>query len=246
MFSGDEIAAVGLGDGRAGDLPVLRRRAAGLLRGDGLDELFAAGELAIGERPVGVERSVTLPSATVRAAASQLQCSAAISISIWRAAAAIVRRLRPHRAAWSGCRRCPCRRESRSVSPMTMVMASNGTVSSSATCCASEVRMFWPTSTLPVKTLTWPSAAMCSQAPDVLGKLVAAEGCGPTPAPTRQCAVRQTSRPPPRSLQEVAAVERKLRGGLAVCILESIQVRAHRGGLIGCASLGRAARERRA
>ena len=47
---------------------------------------------------------------------------------------------------------------------MTMRIASTPTRSSSATCCASDVRMFWPISTLPVKTVTLPSLSMCSQA----------------------------------------------------------------------------------
>ena len=55
MLSGYKIAAVGLGDGRAGDLPVLWSHERDL-RGDGGDELFAAGELAVGDRPVGVGR----------------------------------------------------------------------------------------------------------------------------------------------------------------------------------------------
>ena len=38
----------------------------------------------------------------------------------------------------------------RAVSPMTSSMDESGTGSSSATCWVSEVRMSWPTSTLPV------------------------------------------------------------------------------------------------
>ncbi len=50
------------------------------------------------------------------------------------------------------------------VSAMTIVIDGIGTLSSSATTCDSEVRMFWPTSALPVKTLTRPSSPMWSQA----------------------------------------------------------------------------------
>ena len=51
------------------------------------------------------------------------------------------------------------------VSAMTIRMESIGTRSSSATAWVSEVRMFCPTSALPVKTAIRPSSPMCSQAP---------------------------------------------------------------------------------
>ena len=70
--------------------------------------------------------------------------------------------------------------------------------------CASEVRMFWPTSTLPVKTLTWPSASIWIQALMSLGSSCSARGA---PARPDSCAsaewgARQMSRPPPRSLRK--------------------------------------------
>src|ERR1039458_9045857 len=58
----------------------------------------------------------------------------------------------------------PASHGTRSVSPMVREMDSMGTRNSSATCCANDVRMFWPTSTFPVKTVTCPSPAMRSQA----------------------------------------------------------------------------------
>ena len=88
---------------------------------------------------------------------------AAISTSKSRAATAMLRSC----GAMVGVVRLPkvpMSHGTRSVSPMIMVMESKGTRSSSATACASEVRMFWPTSTLPVKTFTWPSASIWIQA----------------------------------------------------------------------------------
>ena len=49
MFAGDKVAAVGLGDRRAGDLPICRRRE-WRITGDALHQRFAAREFAIGER----------------------------------------------------------------------------------------------------------------------------------------------------------------------------------------------------
>jgi len=47
---------------------------------------------------------------------------------------------------------------------MTIETVSTDTRSSSAIACDSEVRAFWPTSTLPVKPVIEPSSPMCSQA----------------------------------------------------------------------------------
>ena len=51
------------------------------------------------------------------------------------------------------------------VSAITIWIEPGATCSSSATAWVSDVRMFWPTSALPVKTLTLPSSPMCSHAP---------------------------------------------------------------------------------
>ena len=93
MLSGYKIAAVGLGDGRAGDLPVLcgEQRDVG---GDGGDELFAPGELAVGERLVGVGRGDFAVGDDERCGVAA-PFLAAISTSVWRAAAAMVRRRGP-------------------------------------------------------------------------------------------------------------------------------------------------------
>ena len=50
------------------------------------------------------------------------------------------------------------------VSPLTMVMRPGSTSSSSAAICISAVTAPWPISTLPVQTVTLPSAPICSQA----------------------------------------------------------------------------------
>ena len=52
----------------------------------------------------------------------------------------------------------------RSVSAITIEIAPSGSRSSSATACASDVRMFWPISVLPVYAVTRPCSSMCSQA----------------------------------------------------------------------------------
>ena len=81
-----------------------------------------------------------------------LQRSAARATSSSRAAAA-TRRSCAFMSASSGCRTCPCRTAFAAVSAMTSVIEAIGTCSSSATACVSDVRMFCPTSILPVKTV---------------------------------------------------------------------------------------------
>jgi len=97
----------------------------------------------------------------------------------------------------------PASKGVRAVSPMTMRTLSNGTRSSSATVCASEVRMFWPISTLPQNAVTVPSSPMCSQALMSEGK-----SCGWKPwegavswAAREFVATAKTAMPVPSSLK---------------------------------------------
>ena len=81
---------------------------------------------------------------------------------------------------------------------------------------ASEVRMFWPTSTLPVKTVTLLSAEML----DPGGEFSVGSPWPPKPPWPDSCAVRwrsvkQTSRPPPKTLRKVRRSSAKWRSWLA-------------------------------
>ena len=112
------------------------------------------------DSPPGLE---ILPSATVREERSALKYSAAISSNTPRAAAAAVCR----RGAICGVvmlPKVPMSKGTRSVSAITILMEETGARSSSATAWVKEVRMFCPTSVLPVKTVTVPSSPMWIQA----------------------------------------------------------------------------------
>ena len=115
------------------------------------------------------------PSAALSAARSVFQRSAARSSSCSRAVAAAARSCGPI-VGVVRLPNVPASQGVRSVSPITMRTDSSGTRSSSATCCASDVRMFCPISTLPVKAVTAPSETMCSHAPTSFGSSRAPPG----------------------------------------------------------------------
>ena len=138
-----------------------------------------------------------LPSRAVNVARSTCQRAAAWSISISRAVA----------AAFASCGairgvvcdpNVPASYGVLSVSAITIVMEAIGTRSSSATVCDSDVRMFWPISTLPVETWTRPASSMCSHAA-MSG--VSPRPCGrwrPDSCASRSEAATITTRPPPK------------------------------------------------
>ena len=90
-----------------------------------------------------------MPSAIVTAARSTLHFCAARSSSISRAAAAALR-ICGHMRGVVWLPNVPMSKGVSAVSPMTIRIEATGACSSSATACVSEVRAFWPTSTLPV------------------------------------------------------------------------------------------------
>ena len=146
---------------------------------------------------------LALPSATVIDARSTFHFSAARSISVSRAAAATCFSC----GAMVGVVRLPnvpMSKGVRSVSAITSLTDAMGVRNSSATACASEVRMFCPTSVLPVKTVMAPSSPMCSQAPMVCG---IASPARPRARPD-SCAAAGSSKasrstkPPPSSLKK--------------------------------------------
>ena len=86
---------------------------------------------------------------------------AAISSSSSRALAAIFRNWLPICGVLR-LPKVPMSNGVSAVSPITIVIEFKGARSSSATCCAKDVRMFCPISTFPVKTVILLSGAMCS------------------------------------------------------------------------------------
>src|ERR1017187_3108717 len=76
-------------------------------------------------------------------------------------------------------------------------IASMGADSSSATACVNDVRMFFPTSVLPVKKVIVPSGAICSHASRLVGR-----GWPPAPPPAEHDqpgAEELEKRPPPET-----------------------------------------------
>ena len=143
---------------------------------------------------------VTLPSATTSAPRSTPQSCAARSTSASRAACATLRNCAP----MTGVVRLPKVPMSKgvsAVSAMTIVMAETATRSSSATACASEVRMFWPISVLPVYTVTRPSSPTCSQAETSPGSASPPPRREPDSWARAEGTTKATRRPPPRSLK---------------------------------------------
>ena len=67
--------------------------------------------------------------------------------------------------------------------------------------------MFWPISTLPVKTVTRPSSPMWSQARDVLRQLLPGARAARTPARPRARSRKADEKTAAEDLQEVAAVD---------------------------------------
>jgi hypothetical protein len=148
-----------------------------------------------------LSESVIFPSAVTSRLRSTCHCAAAKTISVSRAAAATLRNCK----FISGVVRLPNVPRSYGVSvvsPITIRIALAGTRNSSATVWLRDVRMFCPTSTLPVYTVTLPSSPICSQAPISLGS----DGpCAP-PAPdsSKACASVKTptiKTPAPRNLK---------------------------------------------
>ena len=135
----------------------------------------------------------TWPSSRVRPLRSTFHSAAARSSSASRAAAATLRSW----AAMIGVVRLPkvpMSKGVRSVSPMTRRIPPSGARSSSATTCVSSVRMFWPNSTLPVKTVMRPSSPMWSHAPMSLGGRGSCAGVS--------LGIRTTNSPLPRSCRK--------------------------------------------
>ena len=81
-------------------------------------------------------------------------------MSTSRASAAAARNAGPNMRVVSEPK-VPMSHGQRSVSPITISIASSATPSSSAAICASEVVTPWPISILPEKTVTRPSSPMC-------------------------------------------------------------------------------------
>ncbi len=95
------------------------------------------------------------------------------------------------------------------VSAMTSVIAAIGTCSSSATACVSDVRMFCPTSILPVKTVTSPVWRDVQPRVDVGGERLAASPRAARLLPFEARRHEQHDEAAAERLQEVAAIERK-------------------------------------
>src|SRR4028118_1751692 len=98
---------------------------------------------------------------------------------------------------------------------MIILIEEMGTRNSSATTCDNEVRMFWPTSTLPVKTLTVPSSPICIHAPTWL--VETDEGSGGKVSPANEnisCNTKATARPPPNNLKNFLRSSSKRGVGL--------------------------------
>ena len=205
--AGDEVAAVHFLHRRAAR-PATRR--AGSTADVGGDRCPSAPAPWSARRSQRLRPSVADDAAVARAssaARSTFHARAAWSISISRAVAAALRQLRRHprrrqrseRALSNGVR---------SVSAITIVMDASGTRSSSATVCASDVRMFWPISTLPVYAVH--AAALVDVQPRGELRRVGArpaDARGRIPAPARR-ARRAPSRPrPPPNSDEVAALD---------------------------------------
>src|ERR1051326_3008158 len=107
-------------------------------------------------------RLLIFPSLTVSLSGEMFHSAAACARSSSRAAAA-ARRSCGDMYGVERLPKVPISNGVTAVSPMTIRTLASGTRSSSATDCARVVRVFWPTSTLPVKTVTMPSSLMCSQ-----------------------------------------------------------------------------------
>ena len=111
----------------------------------------------ISPKPADRPGPTTRPSSTASVERSTFHCAAARSISISRAAAAA-------RASCGAIRGVDCDPNvpwsygTRSVSAITSDTRSSGTRNSSAIACASDVRMFWPISVLPVYPVMRPSS----------------------------------------------------------------------------------------
>ena len=116
-----------------------------------------------------LSESTILPPDAASDFLSAFHKSPASSINRSRAVAATLRSW----TAMSGVVRLPKVPASKgvnSVSAMVKRIEPVGTRSSSATTCVSDVRMFCPTSALPVKMVTTPSSPMWSQAPISCGQ----------------------------------------------------------------------------
>ena len=109
---------------------------------------------------LGSAVSLTMPAFTASRSTGTCSRSAAICSSSARASAA------PWRSTGPNCRtlsepNVPMSQGHRSVSPMTMSTTSSDTSSSSASSCGSDVITPWPSSILPTKQVTLPSAPTC-------------------------------------------------------------------------------------
>ena len=85
---------------------------------------------------------------------------------------------------------------------MIIVTEETGTISSSATICDNDVRIFCPTSTLPVKTFTVPSSPIRIHAATSPDGAEVGEAVWPSKE-TRSCNTKATTKPPPVSLRNL-------------------------------------------
>ena len=137
------------GDRRAGDRPLLGRRRRRVARRSTFISfwpLVSSPNVNDG-LPSG---PLTLPSATVERLALDLRLLGGQVEQQLAGGGGDAAELAGHVAASCGCRTVPPSYGHQAVSAITSGSTSTGTCSSSATTCVSDVRMFWPTSTLPV------------------------------------------------------------------------------------------------